>query len=153
MTVHSRRAVLGLLIATAPGAALAARRRNEAPPRGGVFVDVSPLRRIGDNTDADYLAEVLPRYLTQQFSPGRSVAARIDSGTYGPPGSGGGWDNRAVDTIEGVGRVAGREIPVQSSLQDVASFPDIGGYGARERQDLLAQSFAQWLARQAGGWR
>jgi hypothetical protein len=154
----TRRSALALL-AAAPTAAFAARRRpGAAGPRRGAFVDVSALRRNGDNTDADYFAEVLPRYLEQQFGPGHSVDARIDGVYYGPAGSsGGGFNNRAVDTIEGVGRVDGREIPVQTSLQTFVSLPDIGGYGARQRQDLLAQSFAQTLAQQSGAqsgsWR
>ncbi len=82
------------------------------------------LRRSGDNTDADYFAEALPRYLEQQFGPGHSVAARIDSVYYGGPGSAGGSnDNRAVDTIEGVGRVDGREDPDSEFAADLRVFP------------------------------
>jgi len=157
MTVLSRRAAFGLLVAAAPAAALAAHRRVQEWP-GGSVVDVSPLRRFGDNTDADYLAEALPGYLQKSFGPGRSVRARIDSVTYGGPGSNGtGSNNGAVDTIEGVGWVDGHEIPIQSSIQTTVSFHDVDGYAARIRQDLLAQSFAQWLARQSGSqsgsWR
>lgn len=115
------------------------------------MVDVSPLRRSGDNTDADYLAETLPGYLRQYVGPGHSVRARIDSVTYGPPGSNGQANaSGAVDTIEGVGFIDGREIPLTCSLQASVSFPDVGGYAARLRQDMLARAFAQWLPRQIG---
>jgi hypothetical protein len=155
MTVLSRRAALGFLLAGAPAAALAARRRAYEAAPVGPLVDVSPLRRYGDNTDADFLAEMLPGYLRQIFGPGHSVRVRIDSATYGAPGSNGSINNNgAVDTIEGVGWVDGREIPVQSSIQTAVYFPDVGGYAARTRQLLLGQSFAQWLARESGAaWR
>ena len=148
----TRRLALALLFAGAP-AALAAKRRA-APAQAGISVDVSPLRRSGDATDADYLAEVLPGYLAAAFGPGRNVRVRIDSVSYGPPGSNGQQSNNgAVDTIEGVGWIDGREVPLTSSVQTQVSFPDIGGYAARQRQDQLARSFAQWLPRQAGIWR
>jgi len=152
----TRRFALGALLAAAPFAALAARRRSgyiEAPG-GGVLVDVSPLRRWGDNTDADFLEAALPGYLAETFGPGHSVRVRIDSVTYGVAGSNGLPDNNgAVDTIEGVGWVDGREVPLMSSIQTTVSFPDIGGYAARQRQDQLARSFAHWLPGQIGIWR
>jgi len=148
----SRRSALALLFAAAPAAALADHRKETR--RGVVSVDVSPLRRAGDNTDADFLAAVLPGYLIEQFGPQKNVAARIDSVTYGPPGSSGSSGNtRAFDTIEGVGRVDGREFPIQSSIQTFVTLPDVGGYAARIRQDQLARSFAQWLAQEPGSWR
>ena len=102
---------------------------------------------------ADFLADVLPGYLVEQFGPQRNVSARIDSVTYGPPGSSGGSNDRAFDTIEGVGRVDGREFPIQTSIQTAVTLPDVGGYAARVRQDQLARSFAQWLAQEPGSWR
>lgn len=154
MTVISRRAALALLVAALPSGALAAKRHERNAPPGGVLVDVSPLRRSGDNTDADFLADALPGYLQKYLGPGRSVRARVESVTYGSPGSNGTSNNNgAVDTIEGVGWVDGHEIPITSSIQTTVSLPDVGGYAARIRQDLLAQSFAQWLARQSGAWR
>ena len=117
--------------------------------RGRVAVDVSPLRAQGDNTDADFLARVLPGYLAE-FAPGRSVNVRIDSVTYGPPGSDGRNSDGAVDWIEGVGIVDGRSVPLTCSQVTSVSFPDPTGYAARQRQDNLARAFAQWLPRQAG---
>ena len=68
-----------------------------------------------------------------------------------PPGSNGqASGNGAVDTIEGVGVIDGREVPLTCSLQTPVCFPDVGGYAARKRQDMLARAFAQWLPRQAG---
>ena len=150
MKLLSRRSALALLFAAAPAAALADHRKETR--RGVVSVDVSPLRRAGDNTDADFLAAVLPGYLVDQFGPQKNVAARIDSVTYGPPGSSGKLD-RAFDTIEGVGRIDGRDYPIQSSIQTTVSLPDVGGSAARVRQDQLARSFAQWLAQEPGSWR
>jgi len=147
----TRRSALALLFAAAPAAALADHRRETR--RGVVIVDVSPLRHSGDNADADFLADVLPGYLVEQFGPQRNVSARIDSVTYGPPGSSGGSNDHAFDTIEGVGRVDGREFPIQTSIQTAVTLPDVGGYAARVRQDQLARSFAQWLAQEPGSWR
>ena len=136
----TRRAALGALLA-APSLALA------RSPR----VDVSPLRRNGDNTDADFLEAALPGYLARAFGPGRDVRVRIDSVYYGPPGSTGQQSNNgAIDTIEGVGWLDGREAQLTCSVVATVSFPDIGGYGARMRQDTLARSFAQWLPGRLG---
>jgi hypothetical protein len=141
----TRRSALAAILLAVPGAALA------TPRAGRIVVDVSALRRDGDNTDADFLAEVLPGYLSQAFGPGRSVVARIESVSYGVPGSiGHTGGNGAVDTIEGVAVVDGRTVPLFCSLVTSVSLPDVGGYGARMRQDQLARSFAQWLPRQAG---
>jgi hypothetical protein len=147
----TRRSALALLFVAAPSVALADHRKETR--RGVVVVDVSPLRRSGDNTDADFLAAVLPGYLVEQFGPQKNVAARIDSITYGPPGSSGGSNSRAFDTIEGVGRVDGREFPIRTSIQTAVTLPDVGGAAARVRQDQLARSFAQWLAQEPGSWR
>ena len=123
MTVISRRAALALLVAALPSGALAAKRHERNAPPGGVLVDVSPLRRSGDNTDADFLADALPGYLQKYLGPGRSVRARVESVTYGSPGSNGTSNNNgAVDTIEGVGWVDGHEIPITSSIQTTVSF-------------------------------
>ena len=141
----TRRAALAALILGAPAAALAASRS------GRIVVDVSALRARGDNTDADYLAQVLPGYLSETFGSGHNVLARIDSLSYGPPGSNGqAHNNGAVDTIEGVGVVDGRTVPLTCTLIATVSLPDVGGYAARMRQDQLARSFAQWLPRQMG---
>ena len=118
--------------------------------RGGFSVDVSPLRANGDATDADHFARVLPGYLAQSL-PGHNVRVRIDSVYYGPPGStGGSHGDNAVDWIVGEGIVDGRTVPLTCSLIVWVRSPDIGGVQARERQDDLAQAFAQWLPRQAG---
>jgi hypothetical protein len=148
MSMMSRRSALSALLVALPAAAFAAKRRAP-PPLGGVSVDVSPLRRDGDNTDADYLAETLPGYLRQSLGAGRSVRVRIDSVTYGSRGSNGTIDG-AVDSIEGVGEADGREVPLFCAVQTTVSVPDIGGYGARLRQDMLARSFAQWLPGRLG---
>jgi hypothetical protein len=151
MSAITRRDALAALLAAAPVAAFAAKRRPQPRPAGRILVDVSPLRRNGDDTDADYFAEVLPTYLAQQFGPGHEVRVRIDDATYGVAGSNGQvMGNGAVDSIEGVGWVDGREIPLFSAINTTVYFPDIGGYWARQRQDQLARSFAQWLARKAG---
>ncbi len=150
MTRITRRSALGALFALVPSAALA-RKRNAWPGySGGVAVDVSPLRRNGDNVDADFLADVLPGYLRQSFGPGHDVLVRIDDVTYGVGGSDGGYGSGAIDTIEGVGRVNGREVPLTCSVVATVYQPDVGGYGAHFRQDTLARSFAQWLPRQLG---
>lgn len=117
--------------------------------RSRIVVDVSPLRRAGDSTDADYLARVLPGYLAEYFGPGHDVSVRIDSVTYGPPGSNGTSSDGAVDWIEGVGVVDGRSIPLTCSNVTSVSFPDPTGYAAHQRQDDLARAFAHWLPRQA----
>jgi hypothetical protein len=143
----TRRTALAVLFGAAPVVALAAQG-------GRIRVDVSPLRRNGDNTDADYLAEFLPSYLGAAFGPGHDVAVRIESVYYGPPGSNGQQSNMgAVDVIEGVGRIDGREVPLTCTVQATVTLPDIGGYAARQRQDQLARSFAYWLPGQVGIWR
>ena len=150
MHAVTRRAALSVLFAAAPLTALAARRRASAA-QGGILVDVSPLRRNGDNVDADYLSQVLPAYLRRYVGPGHNVRARIDSVTYGAAGSNGnGSGYGAVDSIEGAGWVDGRETPMFCTIQATVYNPDIGGYGARIRQDQLALAFAQWLPRQVG---
>ena len=139
----TRRAALGALLAGAPSFAFARGR--------GPAVDVSPLRRNGDNTDADFLSEALPGYLSAAFGAGRDVRVRIDSVFYGPPGSNGQQSNNgAIDSIEGVGWLDGREAPLTCSVVATIMYPDIGGYGARQRQDTLARSFAQWLPGRLG---
>jgi len=146
----TRRFALGALIAAFPVAAIARPHRPRAE-EGGVAVDVTPLRRYGDNTDADFLEAVLPGYLRQSFGPGRFVRVRIDSVTYGPPGSDGNSHGiNAIDTIEGVGFAGGEEVPLTCTVIATVFLPDIGGYNARLRQDTLARSFAQWLPRQMG---
>ena len=150
MSKVTRRFALGALIAALPVAAAARPRRTRAE-EGGFAVDVSPLRRYGDNTDADYFEDVLPGYLRQSFGPGRFVRVRIDAVTYGAPGSDGNSHGiNAIDTIEGVGFAGGQEIPLTCTVIATVWLPDIGGYGARQRQDTLARSFAQWLPRQMG---
>jgi hypothetical protein len=144
----TRRMALASALAAIPFAASAAHRRWPGEPAGGV--DVSPLRRSGDNTDADFLEAALPGYLRQSFGA-VPVRVRIDDVTYGVAGSsGGGLNNGAVDSIQGVGWAQGREAPLFVSLQTQVSFPDIGGYAARQRQDQLARAFAEWLPRQLG---
>ena len=97
--------------------------------RGGVAVDVSPLRANGDATDADQFARTLPGYLAESL-PGHQVRARIDSVYYGDPGSaGGGHSDGAVDWIVGVGFVDGRAVPLTCSLVVWVRSPDVGGYG------------------------
>ena len=152
MSSISRRAALGVLFTAAPLSALAApHRREDGGASGRIAVDVSPLRRSGDNTDADYFQTALPAFLRESFGPGHDVRVRIDDVVYGSPGSNGQANGTgAVDSIEGVGWVDGREIPLTCSIQATVYSPDVGGYGARLRQLMLAQSFAQWLPRQAG---
>lgn len=153
MPAITRRIVLGGLVSALPAAAFAAHRRphREYAPQPRILVDVSPLRRDGDETDADFLAEALPHYLEQSFGPGHDVRVRIDSVTYGPPGSDGmPSDTHAVDSIEGVGWVDGRSVPLTCTVIADVIQPGFGNYGARIRQDTLARSFAQWLPRQVG---
>jgi hypothetical protein len=154
VTGLTRRSALSALFAFAPIAAFASKRHHEnAWPgyNGGISVDVSPLRRDGDNTDADFLAQALPGYLRQSFGGSVNLQVRIDDVTYGTPGADGtGHSDRTIDYIEGVGRINGREVPLMCSVPTEISIPDIGGYGARLRQDTLARSFAQWLPRQMG---
>ena len=150
MPAITRRIVLGGLISALPAAAFAARRRQPAP-QGRIIVDVSPLRRDGDETDADFLAEALPHYLALSFGPGHDVRVRIDSVIYGPPGSDGmPSETHAVDSIEGEGWVDGRSVPLTCSVIADVMQPGFDSYGARIRQDTLARSFAQWLPRQVG---
>ena len=118
---------------------------------GRIEVDVSPLRRDGDNADADYLAHALPAYLAQYVGPGHNVRVRIDSVTYGAPGSNGSISDGAVDWIEGEGSIDGRSAPLTcSQVVDRVALPDPTNYFARQRQDNLARAFAQWLPRQTG---
>jgi len=141
----TRRAAIGALAFGAPVAAYAAARS------GRIVVDVSPLRRNGDNTDADYLAEVLPGYLRASFGPGAASSPAIESVSYAlPAATGTRTTMAAVDTIEGVGIVDGRTVPLTCTVIATVSLPDIGGYAARLRQDMLARSFAQWLPQQMG---
>ena len=93
----------------------------------------------------------MPGYLRRYVGAGHEVRARVTSVTYGAPGSSSSNSgNGAVDSIEGVGWVDGRETPMFCTIQTTPSFPDVGGYGARQRQDQLALAFAQWLPRQIG---
>ncbi len=149
MRIVSRRRALAALLAL-PSLAAFARTRQPYPAPRGVRVDVSPLRAAGDNTDADFFADMLPGYLREFVGPGHDIAVRIDSVTYGVPGSDGRRDaTGAVDNIEGFGSIDGRGSPIYSSIVATVSLPDVGGYAARIRQDMLARSFAQWLSRQA----
>ncbi len=153
MSAITRRSALAGLFCAVPFSAFAAKRSRSdyGAPSGRIIVDVSPLRAQGDNTDADFLQAVLPQYLAQSFGPGHNVRVRIDGVSYGVAGSNGQtMGNGAVDSIEGVGIVDGREVPLFTTVQTTVYFPDIGGYAARQRQDQLARSFAQWLPRQAG---
>ena len=79
-----------------------------------------------------------------------SYCAHVVEVSVSPGSNGQSNGNGAVDTIEGVGWIDGREVPLTCSIQATVSFPDVGGYGARLRQYMLAQSFAQWLPRQIG---
>ena len=143
-STFTRRAALAALVVGGPAAAFAASRA------GRIVVDVSELRRAGDNTDADFFADALPGYLQRSFGPGHSVVVRITDVVYGSPGSSGARDDGVVDWIEGVGIIDGRSVPLTCSAVGTVQLPDIGGYGARQRQDTLARSFAVWLPRQAG---
>ena len=150
MPAITRRIALAALVSALPAAAFAAHRRRYAP-RERILVDVSPLRRNGDNANADFFADVLPGYLSQSFGPGHDVRVRIDSVTYGPPGSDGSPNGgQAVDWIEGVGWIDGREVPLTCSVIAQVYRANLSAYGARLRQDTLARSFAQWLPRQVG---
>lgn len=150
MSVPTRRRALALLAALAPASAWAARPYGDSPARVGVYVDVSPLRAAGDRVDADYLEAVLPGLLARSVGPGHTVRARIDDVNYSTPGGNGVREDGTVDTIQGVGWIDGKEIRVFSALQGSARLPDVGGYEARNRQELLARSFAEWLPRLAG---
>jgi hypothetical protein len=151
MNAVTRRAALSVLFAAGPLTALAAGRKRLDGAPGRILVDVSPLRRNGDVLNADYLAAVLPGFLRQNFGPGHDVRVRIDSVSYGIPGSNGQSNgNGAVDSIEGVGWIDGRETPLFCALQTTVGLPDIGDYQAHQRQYMLALAFAQWLPRQAG---
>ncbi len=153
MTAITRRFVLGGLMSALPAAAFAAHRHppREYAPQPRILVDVSPLRRKGDDTDADYLAGVLPHYLAIAFGPGHEVRVRIDDVNYGTPGSDGmASETHAVDSIEGEGWVDGRSVPLTCSVIADVIQPGFGNYGAQVRQDTLARSFAQWLPRQVG---
>jgi hypothetical protein len=154
VTGLTRRSALSALFALAPVAALASTRHHQnAWPgyNGGISVDVSPLRRDGDNTDADFLADVLPGYLRQSFGGSVNIQVRIDDVVYGTPGADGtGHSDSTIDYIEGVGRMNGREVPLLCSVPTQIFIPDSTGYGAHLRQDTLARSFAQWLPRQMG---
>ena len=151
MSAITRRSALAGLISALPVAAFASKRAYKAAPRERISVNVSPLRVQGDTIDANFLEEMLPGYLAQYVGPGHDVHVRIDSVTYGPPGGNGQFlGNGAVDSIEGVGVVDGREVPVFVSIQTQVYLPDQFGYAARVRQEVLARAFAQWLPRQAG---
>ena len=152
MPVLTRRNALGVLLSALPVAALAAHRRPpRVAPQGRISVDVSPLRRNGDDTDAEFLSRLLPHYLSLSFPPGHDVRVRIDDVNYGTPGSDGmPGETHAVDSIEGMGWVDGREVPLTCTVIADVIQPGFGNYGAQVRQDTLARSFAQWLPRQVG---
>ena len=150
-------------VAVAPGIVLAA-------PSGSfssIRVDVSPLRKSGDNEVADWVSAVLPAALHQSFAAyltgargAPTLVARIDQVIIGPSHSGGFGGNPvqdAIDGIEGVGIVVGPR------GQEIASYPLYSAVGAdtyinmpyqlditRRRVETVAQSFAQWLPGKMG---
>ena len=166
----TRRAALTALtalgaFAAAPGIAMA------AVPNGSfssIRIDLTPLRKNGDDEVADWVAAVLPAALHQSFAsyltPGArgapTLVARIDQVIIGPSHSGGFGGNPvqdAIDGIEGVGIVVGPR------GQEIASYPLYSAVGAdtyinmpyqlditRRRVETVAQSFAQWLPGKMG---
>ncbi len=165
MTVSapSRRAALAALASLPAWAALAA----AAPwTFRAIEVDVSPLRRVGDNASADLIAAELPDLLRQslagRFTPGDRLAptlrARVDSLTFGPRPSGGHHGGGgAIDFIEGAAVViggGGREVAVYPFLSSSLAHPDpfdVTGEAARLRVTNLARGFAYWLPGKIGG--
>lgn len=166
----TRRAALTAL--TALGAAFAAPAFALAALPNGSFsairIDVSPLRKNGDDQVADWVAAVLPAALHQSFAsyltPGArgapTLVVRIDQVIIGPQHSGGFGGNPvqdAIDGVEGVGIVVG------PGGREIASYPLYSAVGAdayinmpyqlditRRRVETAAQSFAQWLPGKMG---
>jgi len=158
----TRRAALTLLASAAafPSAV------NAAPGQRfrAIEVDVSPLRANGDTITAGWMAETLPALLRTAFagqlSPGDRSApvlvARIDSVSYGSPGSAQFAGISTLDYIEGAAVVksGGRTLgtyPLTTSAsvfnQTVNSPNDNTG---KLRAEQLAGVFARYLPGQIG---
>ena len=166
----TRRAALTALtalgaFAAAPGIAVA------AVPNGSfsaIRIDVTPLRKNGDDEVANWVAAVLPAALHQSFAayltPGDrrapTLVVRIDQVIIGPQHSGGFGGNPVQDAIDGV---EGAGIVVGPRGEQIASYPLYSAVGAdsyinmpyqlditRRRVETAAQSFAQWLPGKMG---
>ena len=167
LPVLSRRTAFCALAAMLAAPLLASRASAQPTTRfRAIEVDVSNVRRSGDNVSADRIARELPALLKGSFAghlaPGARGApvlrARVDCVTYGSEGSATTPANPygAKDYIEGAGLVigpGGRVVASYPLLTSVIAHPDltdITGQSGRTRTTTLAQSFAQWLPGKMG---
>jgi hypothetical protein len=167
LPVLSRRSAFCVLAAGLAAPLLASRASAQPTTRfRAIQVDVSNVRRSGDNVSADRIARELPALLQRSFAghlaPGDRGApvlrARVDSVTYGSNGSATTPGNPygAKDYIEGAGLVigpGGRVIatyPILTAVIANLDLLDITGQSGRTRTSNLAQSFAYWLPGKMG---
>jgi len=157
----TRRAALAALATSAVFSAVTA--RAEAPEKfRAIEVDVSPLRSTGDAISAGWIAAALPELLKTAFAdhlaPGDRNApvlvARVDSISYGSPGSAMDSFNSTNDFIEGAAIVksAGGKtatFPLTTFAGVDAALTDAPN-GGELRALALAGVFARWLPGQMG---
>jgi hypothetical protein len=157
----TRRAVLAMAASAATWKTAAASSASALRFRA-IKVDVSALRANGDTITAQWLADSLPDLLQKAFAdhlgPGDRLApllvARIDSVSYGPPGSAMQSMTSTHDFIEGAAVVdfGGRNqktYPLMTFCNVGAALIDTPN-GGQLRALALAGVFARFLPGQIG---
>ena len=150
-----RRAVLGAFVLTSIIVLSGALAQPRAP-FGGVRVDVTSLRAEAGDPTARWVAEELPRALTEALAsvgrPGAPVRARIDSVILGPSSGGQGPQGTSPDQILGeviVAGVASKPLARRaSSYYPMAVDQALAEQSNHNRVSQLVQAFAYWAARE-----
>jgi hypothetical protein len=153
----TRRAAFAILgaVAVAMAAsdgALARRAREVAHP--GIRVDVEPLRANAGDPTATWVAEFLPGQLAQELAQRGAhadVSVQIDYLTLGSNTGGIGPAGSSYDTIQGVARINGAEMPVRATNSYYPSPVDqtMIEQSNRIRVQQLTQALAYWVAQDA----
>ena len=165
-SIDGLRACLGAaLVGVSVGASPVSVHAEDAGQRfRAIEIDVGPLRGTGDVYSASVIAQELPGSLREalgaHLAPNDRSApilrARIDSVSFGTPGSSGTLLNSTHDWIEGVGEVIGplgntvAIYPLTVSNGVDPNLSDVTGTDGRNRIVMLARSFARWLPGKVG---
>jgi hypothetical protein len=148
----TRRAALGAFVLTSIVVLSGALAQPRAP-FGGVRVDVASLRAEAGDPTARWVAEELPRALTEALAGvGRAdapVRARIDSVILGPSSGGQGPQGTSPDQILGevIGGVA-RPLRASTSYYPIAVDQALVEQSNHNRVSQLVQAFDYWAARE-----
>jgi hypothetical protein len=148
-----RRAVLGAFVLTSIVVLSGALAQPRAP-FGGVRVDVTSLRAEAGDPTARWVAEELPRALTEALASvgraGAPVRTRIDSVILGPSSGGQGPQGTSPDQILGEVIVGGVAQPLRASTSYYPMAVDqaLVEQSNHDRVSQLVQAFAYWAARE-----